>query len=607
MCLPWGQTLLSSVFVLASAASMFAQKADSPDELRALVEAERSVAHWQRRVDSLTQEIKTESSAVPDCERSMYLAFLAKIWWKIDEDQSRQYLKLSAEKLLAGLQSDENADAARKLKFAQKTVEIIFRIDQKLGQTLISQIEGTKVEAGGDKKKEDPALAELFANIGLQVVDTKLELALSCGFDSLMFGVADSLPRLIAELNAKDTVRSELLFRQAILKVRGSYSTASLLFINAMGKYLFDVYKGKTFSETMRRYYLASYSDLVSEAALIETERPNRCQIAFYAPSVFPRIDEYLPAMSQTFRQNIQTCLPYVAATAQELTRASADTDQPQTVDELIRATRQNRASDVKLRYFRKAFLQLEKEKKYLEMISILDGTDGDTLKAISSASWNDFRIDASCLGSLESFEAKDLPSAYRIVERTPKIIRPTVRFRILKKLSGQVKDQFYLDNLDEMAKELSSTEADDKEKVGFFRFLAEEYLNVRPTESELMFRNAVKFINKTDGENPDFVNSKDWAAWLDYVPMASELLDTDEQSITASLNNISSRRSRVRLKLGLLESSLTRLVEEKRKLSELKKSKRTYSNLLRYIRSGTTSNHQQNSLASLDTNPNNS
>ena len=126
---------------------------------------------------------------------------------------------------------------------------------------------------------------------------------------------------------------------------------------------------------------------------------------------------------------------------------------------------------------------------------------------------------------------------------------------------------------MDEMQKELGSLELAAKDVVDFYRTLADLYLKVRPTESEAMFRNVAKYVNKADSDNPDFTYDKDWAPLKDYVPMDSELLEADEQSITNSLNSISSRRSRVRLKLGLIESSLKKFVEAKRKLAEFRMS----------------------------------
>ena len=162
------------------------------------------------------------------------------------------------------------------------------------------------------------------------------------------------------------------------------------------------------------------------------------------------------------------------------------------------------------------------------------------------------------------SFETKDLAAMYRILDRTPKRLRPSVRMRIAKKLPASARTSpFFLENLDEMQKELGSLEQDAKDVAGFYMSLMDLYLKVRPTESELMFRNAAKQINKADSDNPDFLNDKDWAPWQDYVEMNSEVLEIDEPSISSSLNNVSSRRSRVRLKLGLLESSLKSLKDE--------------------------------------------
>lgn len=126
------------------------------------------------------------------------------------------------------------------------------------------------------------------------------------------------------------------------------------------------------------------------------------------------------------------------------------------------------------------------------------------------------------------------------------------------------------------MQKELESLDFPSGDAVRLYKDLAHQYLIARPTESEVMFRNAVKYINKTDNDNPEYIADKDWAPMRDYVAVTSDLLEIDEISITSSLNNVSSRRSRVRLKLGLLESSLKRFVDARKKLDEIKKTLKT-------------------------------
>ncbi len=56
------------------------------------------------------------------------------------------------------------------------------------------------------------------------------------------------------------------------------------------------------------------------------------------------------------------------------------------------------------------------------------------------------------------------------------------------------------------------------------------------------------------------------------YVSVNAELLEIDDLAIFATLNEISSRRSRLRLSLGLLESSLKKRKEAEDKLIELQR-----------------------------------
>ena len=214
--------------------------------------------------------------------------------------------------------------------------------------------------------------------------------------------------------------------------------------------------------------------------------------------------------------------------------------------------------------------------KKFEDIVSLLDDMTEDERNFIRNDIWEEFRADYASKLALVYFENKDLPAVYRVIDRTPKRIRPYTRFRIAYKISP-VKDRgFYLENLEGIRKELDSIEVNAKDAASNYLTLAGLYLKIQPTESESIFRNAVKYINKTDDENPDFLPEKDWAPLQDYESLSSELLETDESSIQGSLKTISSRRSRIRLKLGLLESTLQRLEKVKKDVELEKKVLRT-------------------------------
>lgn len=527
---------------------------------------------WQARVDGLTKDIVSDSTTVSDCERSLYLALLAKIWWKVDEAAARGYLKLAASKVLSGLRSDAESTMVKDVGLTQRTVGVIATLDPEIAKDLTIQIvAAVDKNTDSERRGERPELAELLASLGRNVVETKPGLALACGVDSLVYGIARTLPELISALNLKDHLMGESLYYHVAEKVVGNYSQPAFLFEINFGHYLFGEFGPKLFSESIRRSYLTGFTDYVAKAAMIESERQTRCPVVTYiTPDILANIDQELPERSQTFRGNIQMCVPYVSAQWQESSRSRADLDQPRTVEELVSASKNSHDNFTKLRYWRRALSLLDEGKKYAEMISLLDDVDGDDFKAISPAGWNDWRLGAAYQAVLSSLDAKDLPATYRIIDKTPQLLRPDLRMRIAKKLTPTGNSQFYLDNLDALDKGLGSLEQSDKHAARAYRELAELYLKVRPTESATMFDKAVKYINKTDADNPDFLTEKDWAPFYDYVPLSAELLDFDDISITDSLNNITSRRSRVRVKLGLLESCLKKYVGAKKKLQEL-------------------------------------
>lgn len=563
------------VFVNAILFALFVLTCSVSAQLTPKERAEIQFTKWQTRVDGLTKEIVSESATVSDSERSLYFAVLAKIWWKVDEKEARLRLKKAGDKLLSGLRSDEKPDLTKKVKLAQRTIEILSKLDEKFAQDLIVQVaKAIDDDSDGLGGKENQEIAELYVGLGLQIIEKKPDIALACGIDSLKYGFAGRLPQLIAELNIQDPSKSDVLYSRAMAKARGNFSHSAILFETNLAKYMFDVFGLKGFSESLKKDLITRYADHVAAAAIDESERPVRCWIANFAPSIVSRVDEYLPGLSLTFRQNIQICIPYISGTFQELTRAQTHTDHPKSVDEFVSAAKDTDDKILKVTYWREALSLLENQKKYSEMISLLDATDGDDLKAVAPIVWNDWRIGAAFLAVIAAVDVNDLPAAYRIIERTPKRIRPEVRMRIARKLTPSGDNPFYMDNLNQMQKEIGTIEQADKDAASFYRILAELYIKVRPTESEEMFRNAVKFINKADNDNPDFVNDKDWAPWMDYVPMSAELLDFDERSISSSLNNVSSRRSRVRLKLGLLESCLKKYVDAKKTLDALNRKR---------------------------------
>lgn len=539
-----------------------------------LATAEQNVNVWRTRVDYLSSEISKESTAVSSGEQAMYMALLAKIWWKTDEVEARSHLRKAADALRKVFDPEEKVELEKQLRFWRKTVQLISALDEKLAHDLIGQLESAVDNNDDENRKPNKEMADLFAAVGLEVVKSNPRMALACGMDSLLYGFGDELPALIVEINLRDPGLAEVLIRQALLKAKNNYSGPSYLLLFNLNRYMIEFNKGRPFSNLIHGALVEAFSDMLAGAVSLQQEMRTRCSIAWYAPSFLSQVARYLPGRSVTFRNDLNTCLQYSNSPLREKIRAEA-ADELKDVDDILRAARIEKDIEAKIAYYRKAMSQLQSDKKFDEMISVLDGLDGDDFKKAAPGGWDLWRIDAAARATLKSFEANDLPAVYRIIARAPKRLRPHIRYELVSSPGVARNKELFLENLDEMQKELASIEIAPEEAAPLYLELAHFYLVGRPTDAESMFRLAARNINKADAENPNFLPDKDWAPHEDYVKVKSDLLEIDESSIVSSLNSISSRRSRVRLKLGLLESSLSSFSEAKKKLAALKKEQK--------------------------------
>jgi len=461
------------------------------------------------------------------------------------------------------------------LERMQGVISIIGGLDVELAEKILRSVdEDGQPNSNGRSSEIDQARAELYAELAYNDVTTNPAAASANSFRSLSYGLSSRMTTVIAQLNSRDPAAAQQLYSQAIARMPADYSRNTLEFESALGRYIFDKFGKWGFSDSIRKSFLLSLAERVANAALVEAERPSRCRIASYAGIFVPSMDEYLPDRSIVFRQQMDTCIPFVSRTFQELTKAQNKFEKLTTVDEFVQAAQESHDDELKVRYWREALSILETRKDFSEMISLLDSTKGDDFKKLGPIGWDSWRSSASYQLAWTAVQTNDMAGFYKALEKTPKVLRPRVRLRLAAKISPKSDLSLYLDNLDELQKDLTALDLSSREIALAYKKLTDLYLTARPTECEAMFRQAVKYINKADDENPDLSVDKDWAPMLDVISMDAQLLEIDEQSISSSFNNLSSRRSRVRLKLGLLESSLKKYVDARKALEEANKKK---------------------------------
>ena len=520
---------------------------------------------WQQRINFLTDGINEDASSLTESERAVYLALLAKILWKTNQTEAEKYLKKSGKLTINSLESDDKPDLAEKLKNTQKTLQIIANLDEKLSRNLMEDFIKIISQKGTDSEKN----ADTLALIAIQIVEKNPQLAFSLGIKSLGFGNSAQIVRLIKELNIIDSKLADQLFLTTLANAKARFN---LQFISRLAVAAFNNYKGKPLSDLTRRSFLTMLSEFLTLSMTNEQEKPNLCQISMIAAPLLDKFEEYFPPQLPTIKLQMQMCQPYLPKVNQSLVNSDLKDDKPKTVEELISAARNTDDKVLKSEYFYQATVKLEEEENYLEILSLFDSMTEDEKDSFGNDSFGESIFESSYdeyayTVALNYVKNKDFSAAYRVIDRTPKRVRPSVRIRLtFALLAGNEKD-FVIDNVQKARQEADSLEMLPFRRAGFFLALVHIYPKIQPIEAQTVFREAVKSINKADAENPNNLPEKDYAPLRDYIALPAEIFENNDIIIFNALNDISSRRSRVRLKLGLLENSLVQYLNEKKKV----------------------------------------
>ena len=264
---------------------------------------------WQQRVGNLTDDIIKDSSSLSESEQSVYLALLAKMWWKVDLSKAQVYLQKAAKVSIGSVESESEPDLETKINNAQKTIQIINGLDESTSRKMVEQL--IKIISEKAKSSEqNEKNGDMFVLIALQTVEKQPQQAFELGIRSLGFGNPAQIVRLIGELNVKNPELAERLYLAALNNAKNKYN---LRFISRLSIKAFTDYKGKPLSDSVRKSFLLFLADLLSRSAAgSEQERPVLCEPAIVATPILDKFNTYLPELVQTVRQQIELCQPYL-------------------------------------------------------------------------------------------------------------------------------------------------------------------------------------------------------------------------------------------------------------------------------------------------------
>ncbi|HXG07897.1 MAG TPA: hypothetical protein VNI77_11300, partial [Nitrososphaera sp.] len=243
-------------------------------------------------------------------------------------------------------------------------------------------------------------------------------------------------------------------------------------------------------------------------------------------------------------------------------------------VDELVNLAKNTTDDNLKIRYWRAALTKLQNGKKFNEMISLLDSVDGDDFRKVSPEAWEDWRTHAAVDLAILAFKQEDIPLVYNTLDKTPTKLRILVRLALAREIKNKNSTEFYFDNVNSLTKELDTNFINPEIAVKCYLTLVRIYLDERSYELQPIFEKLIKYVDKADSENPNFEIEKDWADLEPYIQLDAKLIELDEVGVMNSLESLSSRRGSLRIKNGLLESSIKYLLEYKNTLEKTPNSK---------------------------------
>lgn len=518
-------------------------------------ELQAEVERWQTRINSLREIALQESLTLHPAEKPLYLSNLARLFWTSDRPFAEAILRRAANDLRIAVRDFDGKSNGRRHSLIS-ALEIISQLDKTLTRNLVNQIQADAEFSDDSNLRSHAGKTEIYALVAKSIVSEDPEAALKLASQSLNFGYSDTVPDILALAYKKQPQLGNEIIKKALARSRNAYSPDVFRFEKVLGSYLTGRSGPVEFPSELKLRFLQQQYLRVSEAVQLENDRQSRCQIAWYSAKFVPDVDQNLPLLSEDFRKNIDSCIKFLPKNAQAITRLSMPSDQAVMPSELIAMARSTSDIDLKIRLWRTALAALEKDAKYAEIISQLDSVDGDDFREVSPVGWADWRMEAAFRQLVRSLDERDFPSAYRILEKMPGTLRPELRIRVLTEIGTKEHDGFCWDNLNQLLKELDTLDLPPIEMAKIYLATIQLCLNIRPAEAIPLIDRLAKSIDKAESENGDFQIEKDWADLKSYIKIDAKIIELDEVGMLNSLNSMTSRRGRLRIRLGLIESA---------------------------------------------------
>lgn len=553
--------ILLAVFVLSAAVCGQENPSERTERLNAEIVRKRTI------ISNQINDLRQDLSALNNVERARFAAKAARLVRELDKLSSDEFRGLAARSIEGSVKEAEKLSVRDGFNLTA-AVEDILALDRNEGRRVILALLSLADDRRATFNDREGVLSDLLAAIAPKVVTNDPALAETLILYSLRTHLSSGVPAAVSALYRRDPVRASKVIDRIIQLTRNNFSSDSAQLLFNLDRWALELSEGKPFRSREQRLILGTFVANMIDAAAVEELRSARCGLSFFGARMKDRVRTILPERYLAFEQSLNLCLPYLNPSSRSVVAATDGIEPGTDISEILRQALTENDTEKKVRLFRLVFEKLRYDKAFEKLISILDGFEGDEFRKVSEVGWRSWRITASTGAVLTALSDGDIPAAHRILDKTPSTVRPIVRHQILIDENVDRSSQFWSEVLHSLVNELEKDLIPPGSTTDIYLDLTSILFPLRPIESLRAFEKAVKYINKADLEPPDEVYFA-WAEDVSHPNFSSDLMSYDEIAISQALKDITSELSRVRLRLGLLDSSVVSLANLRADLQE--------------------------------------
>jgi hypothetical protein len=514
---------------------------------------------WSVSAQALTDSIILDVNALAGFDRALLFARLGEAWWKDDPKRAKIWLKKAVEELEYSPASGDVDARQRKLFVARALLAIIAPLDRALSIRLAKTLTLDSEKLPDDEREQN---AEALVDAALAVVNTDPARAAQLGVESLRSGGTSQLNELLELLSARDPRLGGVLFGEALALAR--ISSDSNLFLK-LGQMAFPNGQDSPSSPIPLEVRTRLLSSL-AEVFMSSSGEPGKnvtCKFAWISAPLLGQYYRLLPQQAPLVREALVRCQGALDEVARGRVNEALNDKPLKTVDDFLQAG--ERSADPKVRTFHlmRAAYTASLQRDYDRAIGILDSISTDGRELVKRA-WEGGRWDYAAKSAFAHAQSGDYETMRKVIADTPADLRPLTLIDVAEGLSGAADQSVATQLAHEAGRTLEKASLSESQRVETQISLVRLFAKLAPAETPQVLQGMVEAMNRTmqteQAKREGLEGNPRGALLMTPINLPASLLEIDDLGVQQVASSIKPPVSRVRVRLGLLASSLEKM-----------------------------------------------